>query len=376
MRELLHFARRDDTSGLFTQLARRHDADQFHMRLATLEKMDGALRAGVAAQGVGTFDLGARSKDFADYLRAALKLSRYLRRNRVQLLHDHFYYPTIVGGLAGVLARTPGRVMTRHHSDYHVRLSQKPNRHVRLDQLTTRLHHKVIAISHHTREHLVNVEGAPPEKVVTVRNGIDFDDVRITSPEQVARLKEQYGAHKRDLILLVARFSPEKGLEHLYSALQMLRGRTHRPFVVLHAGTGAREPFYREQVARLGLDDVVEFLGFRDDVPDLMAASDLMVLPSTMEAFGLVLAEALYLGLPVVATNVGGVPEIVEEGVSGLLVPHAAPEALANALLRMLNNPEERRAMAGAGRRKIIDDFSFSGMLQGYEQLYRELVVT
>ena len=107
-----------------------------------------------------------------------------------------------------------------------------------------------------------------------------------------------------------------------------------------------------------------------------MAAADLFVLPSVAEAFGLVLTEALYLGTPVVATRVGGIPEIVTDGSDGLLVPPANPPALADAITELLNDPERRSRMAGAGREKIMGKFRFDEMVQAYEAIYQQLCST
>src|SRR5262249_41094991 len=157
---------------------------------------------------------------------------------------------------------------------------------------------------------------------------------------------------------------PEKGYEHLFRAMASLKGRTDRPVRLLIAGRGALEAAFRDEVRALGCEDVIQFLGFRNDVPDLMAAADLLVLPSVAEAFGLVLAEALYLGTPVVATRVGGIPEIVTDGVDGILVPPADSQALADALLDLLHDPERRRRMAGAGRQKVVERFRFEDMVR------------
>ena len=109
------------------------------------------------------------------------------------------------------------------------------------------------------------------------------------------------------------------------------------------------------------------------DLPDLMASADLLVLASVAEAFGLVLAEALYLGTPVVATQVGGIPEIVDHGEDGLLVPPGDSEALAAAVVALLSDEPRRRALAGAGREKVVRRFRFEQMVRSYEGLYAAL---
>jgi glycosyltransferase involved in cell wall biosynthesis len=238
--------------------------------------------------------------------------------------------------------------------------------------MCTMLSQAVIAVSRHTAEHMVGEEGAPLGKIEVVLNGIDFDRVRPSSSETVAQLRGALQAEGAYLVLLPARLHPEKGHSHLFRALPRLRDRLDRPLQVLLAGTGTFEVGYREELRTLGCQDMVRFLGFRRDICDLMCAADLIVLPSVAEAFGLVLAEALYLGRPVVATRVGGIPEIVDDGVDGELVPPGDPTALAEAIGSLLLDPARRARLGGRGREKVQERFSFEGMTRAYERLYAE----
>jgi glycosyltransferase involved in cell wall biosynthesis len=178
------------------------------------------------------------------------------------------------------------------------------------------------------------------------------------------------------VMLTAARMHPEKGYEHLIDALPAVAQRAQRPWILAIAGTGPFEAAYRQRVERLGVAARVRFLGFRKDLPDLMAAADIFVLASVAEAFGLALAEALYLGTPVVSTTAGAIPEIVEDGRSGLLVPPGDSGALAAALASLIDDVERRRTLAGAGRDKIIRSFRFEDMIQAYEQVYERVLAS
>lgn len=368
-KHLLHFAQDSDTSGYFPQLARWHDRDRYRMFFGTLQPMAPWLRAYMESQGVECFSCDCQRR--SSYPLGMLRLARFLRRQRIDILHTHLFEPSVIGLQAGVLAGVPQRVMTRHYSDYHTRIHKKW--HVRLDQLCIRLSHGVIAVSEHTAEHMISQEGARPNKIHTVLNGIDFDRVRLSSPEAPARLRREFAPSDGPLLLMVGRLHPEKGYQFLFEALTKLKGRLDRPVRLLVAGQGPLEDFYRRMVQSLGCADAVEFLGFRKDVADLMAASDLVVLPSVAEAFGLVLTEALYLGTPVVATRVGGIPEIVTDGIDGVLVPPADSQALADALADLLRDPERRARMAGSGRQKVQARFKFEDMVRAYEAIYKRL---
>lgn len=241
-----------------------------------------------------------------------------------------------------------------------------------MDQLCTRLSHRVIAVSKHTADHLIEVEGAPRGKVHTVLNGIDFDRVKPAGADARERIRREFGAENAHLLVIIARLHPEKGHSYLFQPLLEIRARVHKPVRLVVAGAGPFDAAYREEVRALGCEDMVSFAGFRKDSADLMVAADLVVLPSVAEAFGLVVTEGLYLGTPVVATRAGGIPEIVDDGVDGLLVPPGDSAALADAIVELLNDASRRAALAGAGREKVLARFRFDEMVRAYESIYKE----
>jgi len=367
---VLHFAESDDTSGFFAQLAKWHDRRRYRMVFGTLKPMAPWLREFMEREGVACMSCEARTR--AEYGLGLARLIRYLRRERVDILHTHLFEPSAVGLVAAVFARTPHRVMTRHYSNYHTRIRKRW--HVRMDQLCNRMSHAVVAVSQHTADHIVQEEGAPVEKVHVVLNGIDFSRIKVSDGDAPARLRREWCPEGSQLLVVPGRLHPEKGQTYLFQALPVIRRRLACPVVALMAGAGPFESAYREEVRSVGCEDIVKFLGFRRDIADVIAAADVVVLPSVAEAFGLVVAEALYLGTPVVATHIGGIPEIVENGVDAVLVPAADSIALADAIVRMLGDPERRRLMASAGRERVRDHFSFEKMMRAYEQLYERLV--
>lgn len=368
MQRILHFAQDSDTSGFFPQLARWHDRSRYRMFFATLNPIAPWLKEYMESQGVECFSCDARQR--AEYPMAMLKLARFLRRQSIDILHAHLFEPSVIGLQAGVLARTPMRIMTRHYSDYHTRINKRW--HVRLDQLCTQLCKRVIAVSEHTAEHMITEESAPPEKIRVVLNGIDFERVKVSGPDASERIRREFDVKDAYLLLIAARLHSEKGYEYLFRAMPQIKQKADRPVMLLVAGRGTFEKEYRQQVRELGCEDSVRFLGFRKDLPDLMTSADLFVLPSVAEAFGLVLTEAIYLGTPVVATRVGGIPEIVDNGIDGLLVPPANNTALADAVVSLLTNPQRRAEMSGAGREKIVRRFQFEAMVRAYEEIYEE----
>ena len=362
----LHVAQDDDTSGLFPALAQWHDASRYRMYFATLTPIAPWLRELMTSNGVDVLSCDARGR--TQFPLAMGRLARFLRREGIDVLHTHLFEPSVVGLAAGVAAGTPVRVMTRHYSDYHTRIDKQW--HVRLDRLCIGVCDDVIAVSDHTARHLVEVEDAPPERVHTVLNGFDATRIDLPDPGQRERLRREFDAQDAHLLVVVGRLHPEKGYEHLFRALPEIREKVDLPIVLLVAGSGPFEREFRGRVADLGCEREVRFLGFREDATTLMAAADLVVLPSVAEAFGIAAAEALYVGTPVVATTVGGIPEIVDDGVDGILVPPGSDGALAEAIAELLNDPERRAKMAGAGREKVKSRFSFKSMVKSYEEIY------
>lgn len=369
MQRILHFAQDSDTSGFFPQLAKWHDRQRYQMIFATLNPMADWLRDYMLSQGVTCFSCDCRHR--SQYPLGLLKLAKYLRQQRVDILHTHLFEPSVIGLLAGALAGTQMRVVTRHYSDYHTRINK--HWHVKLDQLCTRLSHRVIAVSQHTADHMLAEENAAPDKLQVVLNGIDFARVNRSASYDRAQLRSEFVDDETPLLLIAARLHPEKGYEYLFQAMAQLKPMFAGKIKLLVAGAGPFREAYETQVCSLGCEDVVSFLGFRKDLPDLMAAADLFVLPSVAEAFGLVLAEALYLGTPVVSTTVGGIPEIVEDGVDGRLVPPANAKALVETIANLLRHPAKRQQMAGVGREKVLQKFRFQDMVRAYEEVYQQL---
>jgi glycosyltransferase involved in cell wall biosynthesis len=366
---VLQFAEEGDTSGFFSQVARWHDRERFRMIFGTLKPMPGWLQDAMTSSGVRSFSCGASSR--AGLPAAFVRLAAILRRERVDVVHTHLFEPSVVGLAAATLVRTPVRVLTRHYSNYHTRLGK--TWHTFLDRACIRMADRVIAVSQHTKDHLVAEEGAPAGKVQVVLNGIDFDRIRVSSHDAPRRIRNEL-APGAAIILVAGRLHPEKGQSFLFQALPEVKRRVQHPFRVLVAGTGPSERAYRSEVTSLGCDDVVRFLGFRTDIADLMAAADLLVLPSVAEAFGLALAEALYLGTPVLASRIGGIPEIVADGRDGVLVAAESSRALADALSELLTSPGRLAGMRNAGRAKVIERFPFSVMMHSYEAIYDALL--
>lgn len=210
-------------------------------------------------------------------------------------------------------------------------------------------------------------------KLETIYNGVEF-----AAPQRSREVvRAELGIEPNQIIgIMVARIDHLKGHETLIDALSQLQGRSI-PLTMLIAGDGTMRIEREQQAADLGLtSNEVRFLGFRSDVPDLLAACDIFVLPSLTEGLPLSVLEAMSHGLPIIATPVGGIPELVLDHEHGILVPVQDSSALAEALASLVSNPSQREIMGTASTERIQAHFTYPRMLESYECLYNNLLTT
>ncbi|MCC6146935.1 MAG: glycosyltransferase family 4 protein [Anaerolineaceae bacterium] len=223
----------------------------------------------------------------------------------------------------------------------------------------------LVAVSEQVRQQSVE-EGIRPEKIVVIPNGVDQPDI---PSERAAAVREGLALQENGFLILSAgRLWAEKGHVHLVNAMpEILRAAPNA--ILALAGEGALRTELEAQARSLEIAEHVRFLGTRLDVLDWMAAADVFVLPSNSEGMPNALLEAMALGRAVVATRVGGVPEVVKDGQNGLLVPPQNPSALASAILHLLLTPQERQRLGQNARLMIQQNFEIEKMRQQYAAL-------
>ncbi|MCC2667972.1 MAG: glycosyl transferase, group 1, partial [Armatimonadetes bacterium] len=347
-RPVLHLIDASQDTAYFRSIARWHDGERHPVAIGSLNP-PGGLQRRMREMDLPTFDLAARGR--LAYPRAILGLARLLRK-RGAILHAHCFDPTLVGLFAARLARVPF-VFTRHHSDHNIRLNKRW--HTRIDSFCARHADRVIAVSEATREVLMQVEQVPDRSIRVVYNGME--PLPAPSPERVEALRAELGLDGRPICLMVARLHEEKGHRFLFEAIPEIERRCG-PVTYLLAGDGPHAGQIRQEARARGVEGSVRFLGRRSDMAELYSLCTLVTLPSLAESFGFALLEAMSLERPVVAARTGGMPEVVAEGETGLIVPQADPAALAAALSRLLGDPELTRRMGAAGARRAAE-FSF-----------------
>jgi glycosyltransferase involved in cell wall biosynthesis len=332
---------------LLVEFARHADRSGFDLRYITLGDR-GVLARDIEALGWPVEALGAPR---GLRLSLSLRLARRLREFRLEVVHTHDNRALFYAGPAARLARVPLLVHTCHGKDVHA-----GPRQVAIARQVARLVDRYVCVSDEVKAQC-GEQGIAGPKVGTILNGIDLDRFPFIGPDPAGP------------VVTVARLSPEKDVANLVRAAAIAARRAPDLKVEVAGGGACREELDR-LAAELGVADRVTFLGEVRDVPAVLRRARMFVLPSRSEGIPLTVLEAMARGLPVVATRVGGLPEVVEHGASGLLVPPADPAALADAIVRIWDDPRRGDRMGHAGRRRVEDRFDVRRMVAEYEGLY------
>jgi glycosyltransferase involved in cell wall biosynthesis len=339
-----------DTGGqekLLVEFARHADRERFDLCFVSLTDR-GRLAEQIEASGWPVFALheppGLRPG-------IGVRLARLLRRERIDVIHTHDERPLIYGSLAACLARGRHHVHTRHGQRPELTRGQKWL--IKLASWGTR---EFVCVSADVGK-VAASQGVSVRHICTVWNGIDLPKFGYTGPRPGGPA------------VLVARLSPVKDVETLLRAAA-LAAEQQSDLRVEIAGDGPCLPSLRQLTAELGLEERVRFLGEVRDVPALLARAGLLVLSSLSEGVSLTLLEGMARGLPVVATRVGGNPEVVADGETGLLVPPRDPAALADAMLRLWRDTGLGLRLGQAGRGRVEEHFDVRRMVANYEAMY------
>jgi glycosyltransferase involved in cell wall biosynthesis len=301
---------------------------------------------------------------------AVLRLAKKIRAGGYGGVHSHLLKADLVSALACARCR-PVTLIASKHNDERALLNPV---YSRVHGLISRAAKRVIVLSGHVARFVEHHGRVPRAKIRTIYYGLDLDTFR-ADPAAVARVREELDL-KPDVpvMTMVARFAPQKDHATLLAAARILekRGRSFRLLLVGDDpfGDGRRKIETQCRAARLG--DRVIFTGVRRDVPAILGATDLFVMPSLWEGLGLVFLEAMAFSLPVVANRVSAIPEIVVHGETGLLVEPGDPEALASAIEELLFHPERSADFGRRGLDRLKKHFSIKEMVDRTEQVYRE----
>lgn len=309
------------------------------------------------------WSMGAKGK--LQYVLAARRLAKFLRENRVDILQAHLFYSGLIGVLSKRFRPETVIAVMRHHTGV-VRMLGTVF-HVMADRWMAEKADHALTVSNAAREFMLETDKVRRRDIDVVHLGFDFEKLS-PNRENRGKVRREFGFAEDHIVIgYVANFAPGKGHVELLRAVSQLREKW--PQVrVLFAGRGMLDEVER---GAAGLSDgTVTFAGWRSDIPAVLNALDIFVQPSLSEAFSQVIMEALGVGLPVIATNVGGASEVIEDGVNGVLVPPGDPDAIARAIERLVPNGDERQRLGRAGRESVVERFSAEKMADRHLELY------
>ncbi len=302
------------------------------------------------------------------------KIIGYLRRHKPQILHAQLEFSIILGSLAARLVGIPC-VSTLHTLDNPQEQRARWRYHLTLAALKY-LCSRSIAVSESTRQHHLRDGKIPGEKIITLYNGIDLSACKAPAPESCLEKRKELGLAPDSIVAVtVAVLREPKGIQFMLQAMAQLR-ETNPNLQYLVVGDGEHGPTLKEMARSLGLENQVVFAGQRKDIPDILSVCDFFVLPTRTEALPTVLMEAMAAQKAIIASNVGGVPEMIQDGVNGRLLPPGDVSALVKACAQLADDSARRNAWGTAGQAICREKFNIEQQIISLENLYTSLIGT
>lgn len=358
-------------------LGRALDSSRFELHFACLRRWGPFLKE-IEARQIPPTEYEINSLYSPQTFKQQLRFASYIKRNRMRIVHSYNFYPNVFAIPAARLAGVPVIVASIRDTGVYLTPMQR-----RVQKFICRLADCILVNAEAVRQWLM-AEGYNPEKITVIRNGIDLS--RFAKTDRNGRLRQELGLPPlAPVVAVISRLTRFKGFEYFLEAAAMVAAHFQEArflimggHFIVQDGAVVEDIAYRRELqsyaARLGIDRRVIFTGYRLDVPEVLSEVAVSVLPSLSEGLSNAVLESMAAGVPVVATRVGGNPEAIEEGVTGLLVPPRDPAALARAICRLLQNPELALTLGQAGRQRVTERFSLEQMVRETEHLYLQLL--
>ncbi|MGR3303161.1 MAG: glycosyltransferase [Candidatus Scalindua sp.] len=353
-------------------IATRLDKQKFHTVVCCLVKK-GAFSGEFQKKGVEVVYMGGKSqrKTSAIFLvlmgffnfPTFLKLFFFIRKNRFDIVHTHMFYAGVLGRLAARLAGSP-LIFHTIHSSY----TWKKNIHHRIDKWLAGYTYKIVAVNSPNRDFTIKKTKIPSAKFITILNGIDLPQVNKRINIQTTRRKLGIDSSS-SVIGYVGSLEKIKGIGYLISAApEVLQVRPEAK--VLIVGDGELMCQLQKTVRELGIENSVIFLGWRSDIHILLAIMDLFVCPAVQEGVGIATAEAMAMKKPVILTPTYSMPQLLENGITAMLIPPKDHHALAQGILDLLEDQDKAVRIGIEACKRIEKHFSITRMIRDYENLY------
>lgn len=303
-------------------------------------------------------------------LSVIFRLVHILKEFKPTILHSYLFHANLLGRIAGKIAGVPIIISSIRNTIFGGKIRELALRY------TDFLSDATTIICETAANRMLSRKIVPKEKLHVIYNGIDPRMYQNFSEDVRQNIRKEFNIpDNATLLLSVGRLQKQKGYPYLIQSAVELKNRGYN-FVWLIAGEGELRFQLEQMVKNYGLEDTIRFLGLREDVPNLMFASDIFVLSSLWEGLPGVVLEAMASGLPVVATDVGGTSELVEDGINGYIVTPGNPVMMANAVEKLINmDVESRRKIGNIGREIVQKKFTVEKMVSKHEKLYRDLLL-
>jgi glycosyltransferase involved in cell wall biosynthesis len=347
----------------------------YESRMTDLEKR--IIQAGVEeakAQGVKVIALTSmvrRIRPVKDF-KSLLSLTWLILREKPGIVHTHSSKAGILGRLAAKIAGVPHIIHTPHGHVFYGHFGPFASRmFMRVEKIFSRFTDRMVALTDGEKNDYINLSVCPPEKLLKIHSGVEVEKFMQANGNRVEK-RRSLGLDQNEAVIgFVGWLLPIKGPDYLLKAMDDV-WQVHQDASLVLVGKGDMDVDLRTEAMKKDANGKVKFLGWREDIDEIMPLFDMLVLPSLNEGMGRVLVEAMAAGKPVVASRVGGIPDLVRDGETGFLVPPADEKALANGIKKLLDDPSKAKQMGLRGQ-EHCRQFSLEAMIEKLDDLYSSL---
>ena len=342
-------------------LCRTIDRDKFHITVLCLRAL-GPLAQEIEQLGIKVILLPQKEQG-TDYF-SFLKVAKILRTERIQVIHSHNTQPLVDGTLGALFSGKKKKII---HTD-HARQFPDQKRYMFAEWCMSLFVYKMVGVSEQTTANLRKYEKISAKKLMTIENGIDGNRFNI-SIDTEAKRKELGGPADGPVIGVISRLEKVKGITYLLQAMPEIL-KKYPQLTLLIVGDGSERGALEKESTHLGIQDSVVFTGSRFDIPEILQVLDVYALPSLSEGLPLGLLEAMAAGCPVIASCVGGIPKVVRNNVTAILVEPKNIKVLEHSVPELLSNKALQKVISGAAMKKFNKHFSAQKMTDNYSELY------
>lgn len=304
-----------------------------------------------------------------------MRLYRIVKSQRIDIVHSQGARADFFARIAAKLAKVPIIISTVQMlvEGYNVGYLKR-FLYQTFDRFSERFVDYFLVVSSVLKENMIEVHGIPPDKIIKIYNGIETDYYKPVGNEEMRyKIRREFAVNDSDILIAsLGRLVWQKGFEYFLHAIpEILREIPDARFILV--GDGPLRPELERLAVELGEGDKIIFAGYRSDVRDVLAALDIVVIPSVLEGFPMITLEAMAMAKPIVAAKIDGITEQITDGINGILIPPKDSSAIAQAIIRLINDRESGKKLGLAARKRVEQEFSVEKMVSETEKVYSSL---